>query len=616
MLKRLALLLLVAASLQAQPIRVAVDATDAARKRFHSRMTIPAQAGPMRLAYAKWIPGEHGPTGPITDLVNVRVTANGAPVAWRREPVDMFLLNIDVPKGASEIQVEATFIAPIAGGQFTAGPSATANLAVLSWNTLLLFPPGRAGDDTMVEGSIAMPEGWTQASALAVASDVPGRVAFKPASLTTYVDSPVIIGRHLKKIDIPAKNAPPHRIDIVADSANALTTPDGFAQSYSNLAGEAGAVFGAHHFRKYDWLVTLSDHVAHFGLEHHESSDNRMPERTLSTEYLQKSLGSLLAHEYVHSWNGKHRRPAVMLSADYQQPMHGELLWVYEGMTNYLGWLLAARAGLWTDEYWREQVAAVAATFDVQPGRTWRPLGDTAVAAQSLFGSADAWRSMRRGVDFYAESNLLWLEVDAIIRQKSNGRASLDDFLRRFYGGPGGQPSVKPYTLDDVVATLNAVAAHDWRAHLTERLWATSPRAPVGGIAAHGWRLEYNDTPNAAIQGSEGHYQSQELWFSLGLSLNKDGVVKDAIAGGPAEKAGIGPGMKVIAVNGRRWTKELLEIAIREAKGTTAPIEMLTENGEFFRTHRIDYHGGLRYPHLVRDTSKPDTLADVLKARR
>ncbi|MFP5247046.1 MAG: M61 family peptidase, partial [Thermoanaerobaculia bacterium] len=427
----------------------------------------------------------------------------------------------------------------------------------------------------------------------------------------TYIDSPVIMGRYLERVNIPAPNAPPHRINIVADSRAALQTPATFASDYARLVAEAGALFGAYHFRKYDWLVTLSDDVAHFGLEHHESSDNRMPEATLEKETLRRSLGGLLSHEYVHSWNGKYLRPAIMLSSDYQQPMEGNLLWVYEGLTQYLGTLLATRAGLWSPEYYRENLAAIAAGFDIQPGRTWRPLSDTAVAAQNLFGSAHAWRSLRRAADFYDESLLLWLEADAIIRERTNNRASLDTFIRNFHGGTGGKPEVKPYTYDELLAALNAVAPYDWRAHFDERLNSTSPRAPMAGITKNGWKLVFNETPNESIKAGEEHNKTQSLTFSLGMSLNEDGTVRDVLLGQPAANAGIGPGMKVIAVNGRRWTRDVLERALRE-KGA---LELLVESNEHFRTHVIDYRGGIRYPHLVRDESAKDRLADVLNKR-
>jgi predicted metalloprotease with PDZ domain len=615
-MKRLIVVALFAVSLHAQSIRVAVDATEAPRKIFRAHETIPAAAGPMRLVYAQWIPGEHGPTGPIADLVDVHIAANGQRVDWQRDPLDMYALNLTVPRGATSLDVDLAYLSPTGERAFTAGPTASENTAVISWNTLLLFTPGKPGDDVTVAGSITLPEGWTSASALVANDENGNRVNYKPASLTTYIDSPVIIGRYLKKVALPVSGStPPHRIDISADSRSATETWPSFADDYGKLVAEAGALFGAYHFRKYDWLLTLSDNVAHFGLEHHESSDDRMEESTLK-DY-RRALGGLLAHEYVHSWNGKYRRPAGLLSPDYQTPMQGNLLWVYEGLTQYLGGILATRSGLWPQEYWRENAALVAAGFDQQPGRTWRPLADTAVAAQALYGTPTAWSSLRRGTDFYDESVLLWLEVDSIIRQKTNGRATLDDFTHRFHGGESGFPALKPYTFDDVVANLNAVAPYDWRAHLTERLNSLSPRAPIAGLTNDGWKLVYNDTPNEVNDANQQRRKIYDYAFSLGFSLAKDdGTIRDVIMGLPAAKAGLGPGMKVVAVNGRKWTREALDTAIHEAMTGTEPIEVLVQNGDFFRTFRIDYHGGPRYPHLVRDETRPDVLADVLKSRR
>lgn len=606
-MRRLALLalLVLTAVLHAQtPIRVTIDARDAPRKIFHSHLTIPATPGPMRLAYAKWIPGEHGPTGPIADLVNVRITANGERVEWRRDAREMFVFHVDVPRGASAIEVDLSYLSPGQRGTFTAGPSSTANLSILAWNTLLLYPVGKPADQIMVEGTIRLPEGWTSAGALKQG---------ERASLTTYIDSPVIMGRHLQTIDIPSGTAPKHRLDIVADSRSAIEIPESFADGYGRLVAEAGAAFGAYHFSKYDWLVTLSDDVAHFGLEHHESSDNRRPESTLETPEGRRDLAGLLSHEYVHSWNGKYRRPAIMLSPDYLQPMEGNLLWVYEGLTQYLAGVLATRAGLWAPEYFRENVATIAARFDVQPGRTWRPLSDTAVSAQILFGSSGAWESLRRSADFYDESVLLWLEADSIIRAKTNGRASLDDFTRRFHGGNSGKVEVKPYTYDELIAELNAVAPFDWRRHFDERLSSVSPRAPIAGITSHGWKLVFDETPNEAIQSAEKRYKMLNLVYSLGVTLAEDGTVRDAFLGQPAANAGIGPGMKITAVNGRRYTREVMTKALRE-KGA---LELLVESNGHFRTHAVDYRGGVRYPHLVRDETAKDTLGEVVgrKAR-
>jgi predicted metalloprotease with PDZ domain len=608
--RALALLaVLFAVSLHAQqPMRVVVDATDAPRKIFHSHSVIPAAPGPMKLAYAKWIPGEHGPTGPITNLVNIRITANGQPLPWTRDARNMYVLGIDVPKGASAIEVDLTYLSPIAGGNFTSGPSATANAAIISWNTLILFPLGKNTDDIPMEGSIRIPEGWTQAGPLQ---------ANERASVTTYIDSPVILGRYVKTIDLPSGNGPKHRINLSGESRAAVDTPATFADDYGRLVAEAGALFGAYHFRHYDWLVTLSDDVAHFGLEHHESSDNRMEEETLETENMRRALAGLLSHEYMHSWNAKYRRPAIMLSPDYQQPMEGNLLWVYEGLTQYLASLMTTRSGLWSQDFYRENLSVVAARFDVQPGRTWRSLSDTAVAAQTLFGSPSAWESSRRSTDFYDEAILLWLEADSIIRQKTNNRASLDDFMRRFHGGNTGLAELKPYTYDELIAALNATAPYEWRKHFDERLSSLSPRAPVGGITNNGWKLSYSETPNDSIKAGEDRRKIIDLTYSLGMTLkngeNADrGTVRDVWIDGPAGKAGIGPGMKIIAVNGRRWTRDVMDKALK-AKG---PMELLIQNNEEFKTYSVDYHGGPRYPHLVREDGKADGLAEVLKARR
>jgi predicted metalloprotease with PDZ domain len=332
---------------------------------------------------------------------------------------------------------------------------------------------------------------------------------------------------------------------------------------------------------------------------------------------MRRALGGLLAHEYAHSWNGKYRRPAIEMSPDYQQVMEGDLLWVYEGLTTYLGNLLAARSGLWTDAYYRESLAGMAGRFDVQPGRTWRPLSDTAVAARLQFTSPSAWESSRRGTDFYEESNLLWLEADSIIRQKTNGKSSLDDFIHTFHGGTSGTALVKPYTYDDVIATLNAIAPYDWKKHFDERLSSLSPRAPLAGITNNGWRLVFNDTPNTALQANEDRRKVHDLTYSLGMTVNTmpgartEGYVRDVWMNGPAFKAGIGPGMRIVSVNGRRWTREVMDKAIR-AKG---PIELLVQNNEEFQTMTVDYHDGLRYPHLERTESGADGLSAVLGAK-
>ncbi len=611
----LAAMLLAAAAGQAraQAVTVELDAREAPRHLLHSRLVIPAAPGPLTLLYPQWIPGEHRGSGPINGIVGLRFTAGGQEIPWRRDGEDMFTFRLEVPPGATAVEAELDLVTPAATGNFSAGPSTTDRLALVSWNQVVLYPEGQPSDALTYEAALRLPDGWSFATALPVEGKDGGRVRFGPVSLTTLVDAPVLAGVHLVEVPVAAPaGVPAHEIDIAADSAAGVALPDGFAAAYARLVAEAGALFGAQHFRHYRWLLTLSDHVRHLGLEHHESSDNRMPEETLAEDHLRRSLASLLAHEYVHSWNGKHRRPAGLATPDYQRPMQGELLWVYEGLTQHLGLLLPARSGLWTPEFYRDRVASLAAQLDATKGREWRPLGDTAVSAPIVFEAPADWRFARRGSDFYDESVLVWLEADTTIRRATEGRRSLDDFCRRFHGGTSGPPSVRPYTLDEVVAALNEVAPHDWRGFFRDRIETVAPQAPLGGVEAAGWHLVYNATPNEAIVDGEKRSESHNWTFSLGLVAEKEGAIRDVVPGSPAALAGLGPGMKLVAVNGRKWTEEVTVAALREAKGGSAPIEILAENGEFVRAFRVDYHGGERHPHLERIADRPDLLKEIL----
>jgi predicted metalloprotease with PDZ domain len=607
----LALTLAVGAA--AQTATVELDAREAPRHVLHAHMVLPAQPGPLTLLYPKWIPGEHGPTGPLNGVVNLRFRSQGRELEWRRDPLEMFAFKLEVPAGATTVEADLDYLPPAEEGNFTAGPSVTQALAIFSWNNVVLYPQGRPTDELVYQASLRLPAGWTFATALPVADRGGEAVRFGPVSFTTLVDSPILAGSHLVKVPLATGEGPAHEIDIAADSAAAVELPAGFAAAYARLPEEAGALFGARHYRHYQWLLALSEHVAHFGLEHHESSDNRVLERALHDDGLRRGLAGLLSHEYVHSWNGKYRRPAGLATPDYQQPMIGELLWVYEGLTQYLGNLLAARSGLWTPEYYRERLALIAARLDHTAGRAWRPLADTAVSAQVLFGSPSQGRAARRGTDFYDESVLVWLEADAILRRQTGGRRSLDDFCRRFHGGQSGPPAVRPYTLDEIVSTLNDVAPFDWRTFFRDRIEKITPRAPLGGVEADGWRLVYDETPNQAYRDGEAQNERHDSSFSLGFVADKEGVLVDVIPGLPAAKAGLSPGMKLLSVNGRKWAPEAMRAALREAKTGTEPIELAAEDGESVRTYRADYHGGERYPHLERAAGKPDLLTEVLK---
>jgi predicted metalloprotease with PDZ domain len=590
---------------------IAVDASSAPRKIFHATLKIPATSGDLTLYYPKWIPGEHAPDGPVIDLAGLKFFAAGKPLKWRRDLLDGFTLHVDVPAGVNEVSAELDFLSPATfEGGFSAGSSATDKLAIISWNQVLLYPKGYKSDDINYSASLKLPEGWKFGTPLPVTSQSGNEIHFATVSLTTLVDSPVITGEFLKVV--PLAQDPVTEMDIAADSAAALEAPPEVWDHYKSLVDQAQKLFGAHHYRDYHFLYTLSDHVAHFGLEHHESDDSRVGERALVDDGPRKQSASLLPHEYVHSWNGKFRRPADLATPDYQQPMQDDLLWVYEGLTNYLGFVLTSRSGLLTADQDRDDLALTAAHLDHTPGREWRNLQDTADAAPELYFSPRAWESWRRSVDFYDEDTLNWLWVDVIIRQQTNGAKTIDDFCHLFHGAPSTGPMVKPYTFDDVINTLNQVATYDWRDFWTERLTNHGPGAPLGGIEGSGWKVAYDETPSAVDSAAR---RSVNVMYSLGLALSSDGSIGDTVEGMPAAKAGIGPGMKLVAVNGRQFSSDVLREALKAAKNSPAPIELLVENTDYYKTYKIDYHGGEKYPHLVRDDSKPDLLSDILKAK-
>jgi hypothetical protein len=422
--------LFAAAALHAAPITLRVDATGAPSNVYHAHLTIPVTAGPLTLYYPKWIPGEHGPTGPINGLTGLQFTANGKSVAWQRDLVDMFALNLEVPAGATSLDADLDYIAPAPGANFTAGASTSPRLAVLSWNTVLLYPKGAPSDSLSYSASLRIPSGWLYATPLETRGRTADDIEFETASLTTLVDSPVQLGMTLRKIDIPNKSGLRHTLNLLSESAEAVQTPDDFAAQYGRLVDETSTLFGANHYRHYDWLLTLSDAVAHFGLEHHESSDDRIAENRLHEDPSRKWVSTLMAHEFVHSWNGKFRRPAGLATGNYDKPMTGELLWVYEGLTEYLGDLLPVRAGILSADDYRENLAETYAQMAQHTGRTWRPLLDTAVAAQLLYDAPGASTNWRRSVDYYPEGELLWLDADMTIRSLTSGKRSLDDFCR------------------------------------------------------------------------------------------------------------------------------------------------------------------------------------------
>ena len=613
------LLLSCAALFGAAPphLTLSVDASQAARKIFFAQMTIPATPGTLTLYYPKWIPGEHSPSGPINDAAGIKFTAgNGQVLKWRRALDDVWTINVEVPAGVNEVHASLDFLSETSPdeGEYSSGASATDKLSVLSWNQLVLYPKGWTADQITVTPALRLPNGWKFATALPVASQSGDQVQFKTATLYTLVDSPVLTGEYLKAVPLNPGQTPPVELDVAADSPGALDAPEDVWSHYRNVVKQAVTLFGATHYRDYHFLFTLSNHVAHFGLEHHESNDSRSEERTLVDPELRVLHAALLTHEYVHSWNGKYRRPADLTTANYQDIMQDDLLWVYEGLTEYYGDVLAARSGLWTPEQYREHLASVAAVMDHRTGRTWRNLQDTADSASQLYYAPRQWEAWRRGVDFYDEGELDWLWADTIIRQQSKGQKSLDDFCKLFHGAPSTPPMVKTYTFDDVVNALNQVVPYDWRGFWTERLTTHKQHSVLGGVEGSGWKLVYDENPSEFLRSDQADRHQLDASYSVGLLLKDDGQVEDAAEGMLAARAGIGPGMKIVAVNGRRFTPQVFRDALAEGKTSTQPLELLVENTDYFRTVKLDYHGGEKYPHLVRADNQPDLLSDIVRA--
>jgi predicted metalloprotease with PDZ domain len=598
----------------AAPIRLQVDASRAPQKILRVHMEIPVSGGPLTLYYPEWIPGEHMPDGPIIQVAGMKFSGGGKAIAWRRDLVEMFSIHVDVPAGVSVLEADFDFLLSGPATGFSAGASATASLDVLSWNQVLMYPKGLPAKDIIFAPSLRLPADWKFGTALPIAKQDGATIEFAPAALITLVDSPVISGRYYRAIQLTPGQTPSHEIDIAADSAAALAmTPETQLQLH-NLVAEAYALFGARHYRDYHFLLTLSDDVAHFGLEHHESSDDRTAERSLIDDAERVEFATLLPHEYVHSWNGKYRRPAGLATPDYQQPMKDDLLWVYEGLTEYLGEVLTARSGLQTQAQWREDFAGLVAQYEHRPGRDWRPLQDTADAAPFLYDATNDWSNWRRGTDFYEEGELLWLDVDETLRTITKDKKSIEDFCRIFHGGTSGQPALKTYTFEDVVATLNSVAPYDWAGFLRARLDGVATKTPNEAVEKSGWKLVYNEQPNEVLTIAEELARRADFSWTAGFSASEEGMVGDVIHGGPAYNAGIGPGMKIVAVNGARYSSDAMRGAIDAAKTATEPIQLIVANGAQFRTFSVDYHGGLRYPHIVRDESRPDYLGEITRA--
>ncbi|MDB6014918.1 MAG: family peptidase [Gammaproteobacteria bacterium] len=621
-------------------IALKVDVTDLERHVFNVHEVIPVVAGPLTLLYPEWLPGNHAPRGPIDALGGLIINANGKRVEWVRDPVNVYAFQVQVPTGATHLDIDFQYAAPLTAAEGRI--NVTPEIIGLQWNAVVLYPAGYYASRIAVAAELDLPDGWEFGSALDVENRHGSSVWFKHVSLDMLVDSPVFAGRYFRTIvldPVPAGTAPGAtvaaapkrgiqigpstegavvRLDIVADSPASFDIKPEQIAAHRKLVQETYALFGARHFDHYDLLLALSDHFGDIGLEHHRSSENRrLPGYFLDWD--KEGPGrSLLPHEFTHSWNGKFRRPAGLVTANFNVPMQNDLLWIYEGLTQYLEGVLAARSGLWSADFARQDWAYTAANMDHdRPGRAWRDMEDTTYQPIITARRPLSWLTWQRTEDYYPEGALIWLDVDTKIRELSGDKMSLDDFARGFFGGADGTLGPVPYTLPDITRALNGVAPYDWEKFFAQRLHSHGPGAPLDGLARGGWKLVYTEVPTDFLKQLEEQRKAADFSFSLGfnVSMRDYGQVTEVVWGSPGFDAGLTAGTTLVAVNGREYRPERLREALMIAHSAHMPIELIVKNLDRYRVVRIPYYDGPKYPRLERVEKSVDRLAAIVKPR-
>jgi predicted metalloprotease with PDZ domain len=596
-------------------ITLHVDASDTTQGIFRVHETIPVKAGKLTLLYPAWIPGDHSPTGPVDMLAGLRLSANGKPLKWKRDEYDVYAFHLDVPAGVSHIDADFQYLSRRRGGF-----EMTDRLLMLEWNKMALYPAGHFTRGITFVPSVTLPQGWKLGSALRASSKSGDTTTFKSVTFNNLVDSPIYAGRYFKRVDLnPGAKVPVH-LDIVADAPKYLEMTPEQLKVHRALVTQALKLFDSQHYDHYDFLFSLSDVLAGNGTEHHQSSEDGMDADYFTAWADNAPNRDLLAHEYTHSWNGKFRRPADLWTPNFNVPMGDSLLWVYEGQTQYWGFVLTARAGMWTPQQFRDALAMVAANYDRnRPGFGWRTLEDTTNDPTAARRSGLPYRSWQMSEEYYSGGQMMWLAVDAKIRALTHDRKSLDDFARAFFGMDDGSFVTRTYTFDDVVAALNGVVKNDWADFLRARVDALDPPLQ-SGLAASGWKLVYTDTESTYEKQYNSRRESPRHLFnftwSIGLTMGKDGQINDVRWNGPAFKAGVSTGATLVSVNGQAYTQDVLKDAIKAAKRDKAPIKLMLKYQGEFKTVPVDYHDGLKYPHLVRIDGTPDYLSKIIAARK
>ncbi len=599
-------------------IKLFVDATDTDRRIIRVKQSIPVdKAGPFTLLYPEWLPGNHAPRGPVDKVAGLVITAGGQRVDWTRDPVEVYAYHVNVPQGATSLEVEFQFVSPVSTDQ---GRIVVTNeMMNLQWNQLALYPAGWFTRQIPVELQLRLPDQWKFGVAMDVAGAADGVTTFKPVSFETLVDSPMFAGRYYRQFDLDPGGRSPVKLNVVADREELLAATPEQIEKHRNLVKQADKLYGTRQYDRYDFLLSLTDRMGGIGLEHHRSSENGVPPTYFTDWDKHAANRDLLPHEYTHSWNGKFRRGSDLFTPDFSVPMRNSMLWVYEGQTQYWGYVLSARSGLLTKQETLEAIASTAATYEARVGRVWRTVLDTTNDPITIARKAEPWTSFQRGEDYYSEGQLVWLDADTLIREKTRGKKSLDDFAKVFLGAEGkfdGSYTPLTYDFDGVVEALNKVVAHDWADFLKARIYDVAPKAPLDGLARGGYRLVYKETPTAYFKANEGRRKNTDLTYSLGVVLSGDGKMTAVQWDGPAFKAGLTNAGQIIAVNGIAYDADRLKAAITEAKGGAKPIELLVKTAERYRTVQIPYSGGLRYPALERIEGTPARLDDILTPRK
>lgn len=588
-----------------------VDATDVQRAIFTVRQTIPVDSpGRLMLRYPEWLPGKHAPRGMISAIAGLSFSGGGQPLAWRRDPADVFAFHVDVPAGVRQVEARFQFLSPTRNseGRVVMTPA----MLNLQWEQVSLYPAGYPTRAIRVQPAVTLPAGWTGIAALDGAQAQGNRIRYATTDYETLVDSPMFAGAYYRRWDLGHDVA----LNVVADEARFLEAQPQHIAVHRALVEETVLLFGHRPFDRYEFLLALTDELGGIGLEHHRSSENsRAPDYFLRWDSKGSERG-LLPHELVHSWNGKYRRPAGLATPDFSVPMDPRLLWLYEGQTSFWDLVLAARSGMQSREMVLGEWARYAATYASQPGREWRSVEDTTLDPIIAARRPRSFPGATRTEDYYNEGSLVWLDVDMTLRALTRGRSGLDDFARIFFAGREGDRGVSTYSFADVVEVLNALVPHDWAGFLSGRINEPGQPAPLGGIERGGYRLVFRDYPNAFDAERARETRALDLSWSLGATVDAGGVVTSVQFDGPMFDQGVTGGARILAVNGVSYTAERMEAAIRAATDRRTPIALLVERNGRYRSIAPAWTGGLRYPHLERVGNDAVAIDRLLDPRR